>query len=223
YKIDANKGNIESQIRDVYEDTQKKGGNYLIEEFLTVRSSPSVIAVFDDAGVFPLAQTSQVLHGTKYAGNVIDLNGNTKYIDFVFPLLKDMHAKGYRGQGGIDLIETNDGSLYICEVNARGTGAFFPASVLSRINESVANYQMNMVRSDTIKINAFEDHNHFYELLSEFGLEPIHNKGVGIIDINPGKIISVDNNGKVDAQIAILGKNNVEIMKTRQKFISLFS
>ncbi len=223
YLIDgSNNTNIYNQLKAVYDEIETSGGDYLVEEFLNVSNSPSVIAFIDESKIIPLAQTTQVLHDRKHAGNLIDLTEDQNYIRFAMPLLENMFENGYYGQVGIDFINTDKG-LYICEVNARGTGAFFPASVLYRINTGVGNDSMKVVMSDTIKISAPEDINSYYDKLERAKLEPKDNGGVGIIEINPAKLLHADEKGKVSSQIAIVGKNRNDIKDFREKYVEAFS
>ena len=219
YKISKNDSS--NKIKKIFNEIKNKKGNYLIEEYLNIINCPSIITTFSsEEGLTPIASSKQLLEGTKHSGNEININTNEreKYFKYTKKLLEEMYENGYIGLGGIDLVETNH-ELYISEVNARGTAAFFPVGVLHRINEKY-NHQNKITRLETIKIPEIKL-NDFHEVLHYYNLEPVQNNGIGIININPGKFLFPEN-GIIETQNVFIGRNINDLEILKEKYINEF-
>lgn len=105
--------------------------------------SPSVQLFLDDDTVYLYDSTEQILsHDSVHEGNESPppyLSGEPGLRDELFRQAGEagrwLHAQGYRGTGSADFLVVNyDGGgavVYVCEINARVTGATYP-SLLAR-------------------------------------------------------------------------------------------
>ncbi|MFH1429198.1 MAG: hypothetical protein ABIH39_05585 [Candidatus Margulisiibacteriota bacterium] len=127
-----------------------------------------------------------------------------------------LYARGYRGTASIDyLVVERDGALaaHICEINARVTGATYPA-VLARHFVPDGAWLMRNIRFH----NAF-DGAELLTRLDEFGLLFDRDKTGGVLPFN----FNLDAEGKVDkGQFIFIGSYPKECLDLMERVQSNF-
>lgn len=109
---------------------------FIVQPLLNVTNSPNVQFFMTDAGYECLGMSAQQMTPSfAFGGNNFPspMSQNTAINEQSNTLAKRLYESGYRGMIGIDFIVTDDGQVYIVEINPRVNTSTFPLLLTDRI------------------------------------------------------------------------------------------